>query len=135
MARTRKKKDMPSSELPMTPMIDVVFQLLIYFIVTIRPVDVFAIVDVTRPSPDKAPPPPKPVQLLRIGIFEDGYTMNDRPIPDRDLPRMVEMVARMDTEQTVLVLATPQSSHDRLVRVLDLCAKNKLSNLSVLSAN
>jgi len=35
MARTNRKRDMPGSELPMTPMIDVVFQLLIYFIVTI----------------------------------------------------------------------------------------------------
>lgn len=120
----------------MTPMIDVVFQLLIYFIVTIKPVDVFANLDVTRPSPDnKNPPPIKPVQLLRIGIYEEGYTMNDRPIPDREMSRMVETVAKLDKEQTVLILAAPKSSHDRLVRILDLCAKNELKNLSVLSSN
>jgi biopolymer transport protein ExbD len=48
---------------------------------------------------------------------------------------MVETVAKMDKEQTVLILAAPQSSHERLVRVLDLCTKNELKNLSVLSAN
>jgi biopolymer transport protein ExbD len=135
MARARKKREMPSSELPMTPMIDVVFQLLIYFIVTIRPVDVYAIVDVTRPSPDKPKIEQPPVQLLRIGVFEEGFTMNDRPVSDREFPRMVETVAKMDKEQTVLILAAPQSSHERLVRVLDLCTKNELKNLSVLSAN
>jgi biopolymer transport protein ExbD len=119
----------------MTPMIDVVFQLLIYFIVTIRPVDVYAIVDVTRPSPDKPKIEQPPVQLLRIGVFEEGFTMNDRPVSDREFPRMVETVAKMDKEQTVLILAAPQSSHERLVRVLDLCTKNELKNLSVLSAN
>ena len=36
MARKRKGIDAPEGELEMTPMIDVVFQLLIYFIVTIN---------------------------------------------------------------------------------------------------
>ena len=40
----------------MTPMIDVVFQLLIYFIVTIKPIDVVTNLDVFRPAPDKSAP-------------------------------------------------------------------------------
>ena len=39
----------------MTPMIDVVFQLLIYFVVTIKPVDVSAHLDVFRPAADSPP--------------------------------------------------------------------------------
>ena len=53
MARARKRPDSPAAELEMTPMIDVVFQLLIYFIVTIKPIDVVTNLDVFRPAPDK----------------------------------------------------------------------------------
>ena len=52
MAENEESSEMPPAELPMTPMIDVVFQLLIYFIVTIQPVDVLANLDVFRPSPE-----------------------------------------------------------------------------------
>jgi len=135
MARTNRKRDMPGSELPMTPMIDVVFQLLIYFIVTIKPVDVYANLDVTRPSPEKTRTEQKPVQLLRISVNPDGYTINNKPVPDTDMPRMIKLLAELDKEQTVLILAAPQSHHERLVKVLDLCSKNKLINLSVLSSN
>ena len=55
MARKRKGMDAPEGELEMTPMIDVVFQLLIYFIVTIKPVDVVTNLDVFRPAPEIMP--------------------------------------------------------------------------------
>ena len=52
MARKRKRPEPPPPELSMTPMVDVVFQLLIYFIVTIKPIDVITNLDVFRPAPD-----------------------------------------------------------------------------------
>ena len=53
MARARKRPEGAQAELEMTPMIDVVFQLLIYFIVTTKPIDVITNLDVFRPAPDK----------------------------------------------------------------------------------
>ena len=56
MARARKRPEGAQAELEMTPMIDVVFQLLIYFIVTTKPVDVITNLDVFRPAPDPNAP-------------------------------------------------------------------------------
>ena len=71
MARKRKKHDAPPAELPMTPMIDVVFQLLIYFIVTIKPIDVMAHLDVSRPSPEAQQQ--KELEMeLRLAMAPDG---------------------------------------------------------------
>ncbi len=120
----------------MTPMIDVVFQLLIYFLVTIQPVDVLAHLDVFRPSPDaqkeQMETPPK---MIRVTIFPDGFSINDRPVGLAELDNLMGKLASIDTTQTILIMCTALSPHEKLVQVLDLCAKSKLVNLSVVSTN
>ena len=122
--------------LPMTPMIDVVFQLLIYFIVTIKPIDVFAHLDVSRPSPekkqDKMEVPPK---LIRINIFYDGYAINDKPVDKTGMDQLLHKLAELDPKQTIMIMCSGASQHERLITVLDLCAKSGLTNLSVVSTN
>ncbi len=136
MARKRKKPETPPADLPMTPMIDVVFQLLIYFIVTIKPIDVVAHLDVFRPSPDpkqkKDEPPPK---LIRISIFKDGFQINERPVPLAELDSLLMKLASIDQKQTIMIMCTALSPHEKLIQILDLCAKAGLVNLSVVSTN
>ncbi len=136
MARNRKKQDMPAAELPMTPMIDVVFQLLIYFIVTIKPIDVMAHLDVSRPSPEaKVNQLDVPKNLIRIGVFYDGFAINDRPVPEADMDDLMRKLAELDRKQTILILCSGAAPHEMLIKVLNLCGKHQLANLSVISTN
>jgi biopolymer transport protein ExbD len=127
---------MPSADLPMTPMIDVVFQLLIFFIVTLKPIDVLAHLDVTRPSPDQ----PRdrlevPKNLIRIGIHYDGFSINERAVTEAALDDLLGKLADLDPKQTILLLASAASPHDFLIKALNLCSRHGLSNLSVISTN
>ena len=136
MPRERKRSDMPPADLPMTPMIDVVFQLLIYFLVTIHPKDVVANLDVFRPSPDaRQEQPTTPPKMIRITVFAEGFTINDRPVDAPELDKLLSKLASIDKNQTILIMCTASSHHEDLVRVLDLCAKSRLVNLSVVSTN
>lgn len=136
MARARKRPEVTEPALSMTPMIDVVFQLLIYFIVTIKPVDVITNLDVFRPAPDQtAPPDQKPPNLVRLGIYPDGYTVNDVPTSLEALDTTLAKVASIDAGQTIMITVSAASEHGKLVRALDLCAKNGLKSLSVVSAS
>ena len=136
MARKRKGIDAPEGELEMTPMIDVVFQLLIYFIVTIKPVDVVTNLDVFRPAPNpNQPPDTKPPNLLRLGVYQDGYTLNDNPVSLDAMDSALARIARIDAGQTIMITVSAFSDHGALVRALDLCAKNGLRSLSVVSAS
>jgi len=136
MARKRKRGETPSDELPMTPMIDVVFQLLMYFIFSIKPIDVFAELDVSRPSPEKQQQEMQtPPKLIRINIFADGFAINDLPVPPAEMERLLFKLAALDRNQTIMIMASNVSPHEMLIRVLDLCAKAKLTNLSVVSTN
>lgn len=136
MAKRRVRKPADSGELNMTAMIDVVFQLLIFFLVTQKPVDTLANLDVFRPSPEKKQEqlqtPPK---MIRVQIYPDGFTINDRPVGLPELDGLLHKLAGIDTKQTIMIMCAAQSKHEDLVRVLDLCAKSGLVNLSVVSTN
>jgi len=136
MAMKRKPSEPVGAELEMTPMIDVVFQLLIYFIVTIKPIDVITNLDVFRPAPDQAAKPDeKPPNLVRVGVYQDGYTVNDVPATPERLDEALAKVASIDAGQTIMITVSAVSEHGQLVQALNLCAKNGLKSLSVVSAS
>ena len=136
MARKRKRPEMASGQLEMTPMIDVVFQLLIYFIVTTKPIDVITNLDVFRPQADiTTPKDQKPPNLVRVGVYQDGYTVNDVPATPELLDTALAKVASIDAGQTIMITVSAVSEHGQLVQALNLCAKNGLKSLSVVSAS
>lgn len=128
MART--KGEAPA--LDMTPMIDCVFQLLIFFIISLKPEDVIAHLDVNRPQGDSKATTQK-IDLLQVGVYSDGYTLNDRPVSYATLESMLVRLANISKTQTVIIKCALESPHRMLVEVLDLCSKLGLKNLSVMS--
>ncbi len=135
MARKKKPRPPDSMDLPMTPMIDVVFQLLIYFLVTMKPMDVTTNLDVFRPAAEKTASQQDMPKLLRISVFPNGYTLNDKEVDLTTMDDFLAKLAALDKNQTVLIMVTALSTHDRLIKVLDLCAKWGLKSLSVISTN
>lgn len=121
-------------KLDMTPMIDCVFQLLIFFIVTLKPEVIIAHLDVNRPAPDaKAPKDETPEDLIQIMIFRDGLTINNRAVTVPTMQGVLAKLASMSKTQTILIKCASDSPHEKLVQVLDLCSLVGLKNLSVMS--
>ena len=127
----RSKGEEP--KLDMTPMIDCVFQLLIFFIISLKPEDVIAHLDVNRPQSDARAPQTQKTDLLQIGIYENGFTLNDRVISFGSLEKMMGRLADISKTQTVVIKCALESPHRMLVEVLDMCSKLGLKNLSVMS--
>ncbi|TAN37033.1 MAG: biopolymer transporter ExbD [Verrucomicrobia bacterium] len=136
MARKRKKSELHAGELNLTAMIDIAFQMLNFFVITAKPMDVLTNLDVFRPSPD-APPPKeaKPPAVIRIGVINGGLLLNDRQASIPMLRDFLEQMAKLDKAQTVLIQCATDSRHGQLVEVLDLCNRLGLTNLSVVSAS
>ncbi|MCB1069222.1 MAG: biopolymer transporter ExbD [Kiritimatiellae bacterium] len=133
--QSRRTREEPG-ELQMTPMIDVVFQLLVYFLVTIKPMDVIAHLDVFRPQPDQQEkqlqPPPR---MMRVAIFADGITINERPVGLPELDGILAKLGSIESNQTIMIMCAADSRHEDLIKVLDFCARSNLRNLSVISMN
>ncbi len=134
MARRSRRTSFEDVKLDMTPMIDCVFQLLVFFLVTMKFEDIMSRLDVNRPTPNpEKTQQEQVVDMIRIGVFVDGFTLNARPVGLASLESMMFKLADLDKTQTILIECAPDSPHERLIQVLDLCAKTGLSNLSVLS--
>ncbi len=136
MARKRRGIADAAGELNMTAMIDVVFQLLIFFLVTNKPQDVLTNLDVFRPSPEQQKREQMEVpNLVKIQVFPDGFMINDKRVANVDLGPLIAKLASYSKEQTILIMCSSLSRHGDLVRVLDLCTQHGLKNLSVISTN
>lgn len=121
-------------EVSMTPMIDVVFQLLIYFLVTFSTSDVLAHLDISRPSPDAAQSKQTPpADMIRVAVMKEGFGINGRSVSDAELDSLLGKLASVSTKQTVLVNCDDQSLHGRLIKVLDMCASHELIQIAVMS--
>ena len=134
MARKRSRKKGEAPKLEMTPMIDVVFQLLIFFIVTLKQEDILSHLDVSRPAPD---PNQKPIEkiedLLTITVYQKGFVLNGKKVNRDTLDIRLTKLASFSKTLSVVIKCTGNSPHQHLVELLDICAKNELTNLSVFS--
>ncbi len=132
MGRKRNRPD-HQAVLDLTPMIDVVFQLLIFFLVTMKPMESIGHLDVFRPAPDpKARPEQKLDNMIRITVQATGdYLLNQRIMNLAALENNLQKASARSKTQTILIQCAEASRHEHLVRVLDLCAKVGLTNISV----
>jgi len=136
MARKSRRSDAKAGELNLTAMIDVAFQLLSFFIITVHPVDVLTNLDVFRPSPEKTQiKNTTPPQVLRITVAKEGYLVNDTVVDFSRMEGFIQKMAKADPNQTVLIQCDQRAEHRKLVGALDLCAKAGLKNLSVVSTH
>jgi biopolymer transport protein ExbD len=128
--RSRRRSTNPA-KLQMSAMIDVVFLLLIFFIATLRPVDLLAELGASRMQPENKPPSTR-IDLLEIQVTPQGYLANGR---HTSLDRIEKAASLLppDGENGILVISYDDAPHGMLIDVLDVFAKADFRNISVMS--
>jgi biopolymer transport protein ExbD len=124
----------PVEDIPLTPMIDVVFQMLIYFVLTFEIPDRMSQMQVWRPAGQSAAKNETPVELMRITVYDGYYALNDTRVSLATLERTFNRLADLNPTQNMIVVATADSKHKNLVEVLNLLNKAGLENVSLLSS-
>jgi biopolymer transport protein ExbD len=128
--KTRRRSDVQDVRLNMTPMIDVVFQLMIFFLVTLSKDDIVSHLDVNRlRGTDTATPAP----LLQCAVYRDGFAFQGQRVDITELERQLGRIAAFDKAAALTVRCTSDSPHAALIQLLDRCAKSGLRNVSVFS--
>lgn len=120
-------------EYDLTPMIDIVFLLLIYFMVTTALIKEEA--DMSIKLPANVPPskdadlPDEQVveimasgQVLLNGAAKDGFNSRDMPDLTQTLRRLKTANDRGGLKTSVTIIADPDSLHQRSIDVLNSCA-------------
>jgi biopolymer transport protein ExbD len=118
MATNRQeKKDLAMPDL--TPMIDVVFQLLIFFMVTA----VFAItpgLDIKLPEAEEAQAPEK--ENLFIVVDQDGnMKLNHKSVTFATLKEDLQVKRRiLDNTTMIIIQGDERSTHGQIVQIMDI---------------
>ena len=132
----RKPQDNP--QLDMTPMIDVVFELIFFFVVTIKQEDLFTRLNANRPAPSNGASSNESdtTVTIQIGRGRDAngaIVYNGREVKRKELDANLHEVSRMSKKTPIIVRATGDSPHKALVDVLDICYRNELFSVSIFT--
>ena len=129
MARRKRAQDEDDGEVNLTPMLDVVFIMLIFFIVTASFVKESGI-DVNRP--DAATAEKKERGNILVAITETGEIWIDkRQVDPRALRANIERLHAENPQGAVVIQADTNSKNGLLVQVMDSARMAGVFNVSL----
>lgn len=133
MAKKSRRKKGDNVALEMTPMIDVVFQLLIFFIVTLKQEDIMANLEAFRPAPDRSATVEEKEEPLQILIGKEGLAFNGALVNEEQLAKKLENIVKRNKDAMILIKSSGDAPHMYLVSALDICSRVGITKISVFS--
>ena len=119
MSRKHRKIIDDDTEVDMTPMLDIVFIMLIFFIVTTSFIKEAGI-EITRPNNNQSEAPPNPTSPIVIRITETGdISLGGRLIDVAAVQANVETARSKKPKAAVIVQVSEDAATGILVRVVD----------------
>lgn len=133
MLRNPGSRHEAPAKLSMTPMIDVVFLLLVFFLLALEPLDTLSELGARSPG---TPLPGDTVTINQIDIRldRDGYSLRGRRMDNEAMSAFLSRQAELDAEQPVLIHCTGDTPHRALVQLLDICAGRNLNRIAIVPA-
>lgn len=117
------------SNIDITPMLDVVFIMLIFFIVTASFVKESGI-DVNRPQASTATTKERANILIAISA-NDEIWIDKRRIDARSIRAVIERLHAQNPQGSVVIQADRKSTNDKLVKVMDAARKAGVYNIAI----
>lgn len=132
MKKMNKMYEDEEAKVDMTPMLDIVFIMLIFFIVTTSFVKEKSI-DVSRPDDNKNKTA-TPSKHIAIQIDATGMiVMNGRQVDIRRVTANVQTILAEKDSDTAIIRAHKHTSHGRVVEVMDQVKEAGIEKLSILA--
>ena len=129
MRRRRRNYDQDESEVNLTPMLDVVFIMLIFFIVTASFVKESGI-DISRPSAATAVRKERGNILIAI-TAKNAIWIDRREVDPRALRANIERLRAENPQGAVIIQADRDSKNGLLVQVMDAARLAGVTNVSI----
>jgi biopolymer transport protein ExbD len=126
-----------ASTLSLTPLIDVVFLLLIFFLVTSEFENEEKRLDIVLPSATTAVPMISKPREIVIDIDREGTVfLSGQPTSLGELQKLLKVASASNpTNQSVVIRADRSTAFQPVVNVMDLCNQSGISDYSVTTAD
>ncbi|HMO51295.1 MAG TPA: biopolymer transporter ExbD [Kiritimatiellia bacterium] len=127
--RARPRPESPGFQ--MTPMIDVVFLLLCFFVTSQLFAQWETEIDITLPTARTGQLPQRLPGEIILNLYEDGkVVINRREVAPAELGVMLQRLAGLFPGQPVLLRADQATPYEHVIAVLDLCRQADIWNIS-----
>ncbi len=119
-------------ELNLTPMIDIVFLLIIFFMVGTRFSEIEQQYDIELPSAGAVAPMSSRPDAMVLNVARTGeVTVNGELIPMAEVQTRLEKAKEAYAEQAVLIRGDGEGTYQSIVDVMDLCHKAQIHRFSL----
>lgn len=119
---TFPKRSKPKITIPLTSLIDIVFLLLVYFLLTSNFVTQEAM-DIRLPQVDSQNPSAE--QLIVVTVDREGhFFIGETPVDERVLAQQIEYALTKADRPEVVVKADRDVRYDRVVTAMDIAKKS-----------
>lgn len=124
----KKSKSAVGSTLDLTPIVDVVFNLLIFFALSLNFAATSGGINVKLPSASSAEP--VKTEQVTINMTQDGKLFyNDKTI---DLSGLKEKLKEVEDKNSIVIIRADDSvPHGKVVQVMDIAKSEGLSKLAI----
>jgi biopolymer transport protein ExbD/biopolymer transport protein TolR len=120
----------PDPTIDVTPMIDIVFQLVLFFMVSTTFISTPGIqVDLPRSSSDAVVTDDRDLDIWIT--LEGSIYVDDEPVTAERLLRAMQLAAERDPNTLVILKADAGVAHGRVVQVMDMARNEGLSRLAI----
>jgi len=129
--RGRKNRPVEEAAVDLTPMLDVVFILLIFFIVTAVFLDEHA--QKLEPPPPNTDTPSEPVPVILIRVDEDNLVFVNNRISDiSSVQANIERLRAETPNSAVIIQAHPEAKNRTIIRIRDQAASATIDKVNVI---
>jgi biopolymer transport protein ExbD len=129
----RRESDLKQVEVNLTPLIDVVFLLLIFFMVSTT-FDKQAQIEIKLPEAESSELTGKDPEIIAVGINAEGnYYVNNEELLKSDadtLKRMLIKTAKNKTDLPVIISADGKAPHQSVITVLDVASQLGMTKMT-----
>jgi biopolymer transport protein ExbD len=118
LKKTSKRAQSTIHELNITPLLDLVFVLLVIFIITTP--QMMNNLEMTLPSGKPPPPSKEKPKINKIAVAANGQiTINEQPVTPAELKADLQTMKTSDPDLKVVVKGADEADYQNMVAVLD----------------
>jgi len=129
MKRLGKQNNEEEADIDITPMLDVVFIMLIFFIVTATFVREAGI-DVNKPEAKTARPKPQANILVAIDA-QDSIWIDGEQSDPREIKADIKLLRAENPKGSVIIQADKESTHERLLEVMEAASQAGVDEIAI----
>ncbi|MDF1825997.1 MAG: biopolymer transporter ExbD [Verrucomicrobiales bacterium] len=127
----RETTSQQGAELELAPMIDVVFLLLIFFIVTWQFARFERDMDISVPAAEEAEDTDRQAGEIIVNVKEDGtIVLNGRDVSEAELLAKLQAISEAYPDQAVILRGSSDANFQAIINVLDQIKKAGIWNVA-----